>query len=627
MRAWLWVLASALCGGLVGACSSRDHEIEATPLATRAGEHVPCLHRDERGRAFFGELHVHTAWSFDAHPFDVRATPDEAYAFARGEALWLPPLDSEGRGTRRLRLDRPLDFAAVTDHAEMFGEMRLCTVPGSAAYASSACEAYRGERPIPGMEAQPHLARVFAFIRTRRAAWLCGDDLAACTSAARSVWREIREAAERAYDRSDACRFTSFVGYEYSLTRDGNSMHRNVVFENDIVPELPTSSVEAPEAHQLWEALERECLDAGTGCDAIAIPHNSNLSGGTVFSLAGPEVSAEDAGRRARRRDRVERLAEIFQVKGDSECRNGRFEVMGGPDEACGFEKVRPPAAPFEDCGLETGTNGFSAEGCVSRLNFVRYALLEGLRQRDRLGMNALRLGIVAATDTHLGASGAVSEWAYPGAMGTPDASPVLRLGEREKLEGAPARAFPIYNNPGGLAGIWAPENTREALFAAMKRRETFGTSGPRIAPRFYAGWDLPQDLCGAPDLLERSQRAGVPMGATLVAREAQDAGPRFVVSAIADAGAPTEGLERIQIVKGWVDDEGRMHQRVVEVVASPDASRPPPASCASSEPRGRTRLCATWQDPEFDASRPAVYYARVLQVPTCRWSTCAGTC
>ena len=312
-------------------------------------------------------------------------------------------LDANGNGVRRLRIDRPLDFAAVTDHAEMFGEMHLCTTPGSLQYDTPACQTYRGERPIPGMEAQPHLARIFAFVGARRAPSLCGDDLSACASAARSVWHEIRAAAERAYDRSDACSFTSFVAYEYSLSANGNSIHRNVIFRGDVVPEVPTSSAEAPEPWQLWDALERDCLDAGTGCDAIAIPHNSNLSGGEVFALAGPEVSATEARERARLRARVERIAEIYQMKGDSECRNGLFEVLGDHDEACGFEKVRPPERRDEDCELATGSDGFSAQGCVSRLSYVRYALLEGLRQRERLGLNALRLGIIAATDTHLG--------------------------------------------------------------------------------------------------------------------------------------------------------------------------------------------------------------------------------
>jgi hypothetical protein len=606
------------------ACSATDETLPTEPDAQARpmrAEHVPCLDRDPLGQAFFGELHLHTALSFDAYPFEVRAKPDDAYAFAQGVELALPPFDREDRGDRILRIDRPLDFAAVTDHAEMFGEMRLCADPDSKQYDRAPCRTYRGEVEVAGNGSQPHLARLFAFMKIRRAPSFCGEGLEICLDASRSVWQEIRAAAERAYDRSETCRFTSFVGYEYSLTTDGNSIHRNVLFASDVVPDIPTSSVEAPEPHQLWEALERDCLDAGTGCDAIAIPHNPNLSGGHVFSLGGPGMTAAEARDRARRRARVERLAEVFQVKGDSECRNGLFDVLGGPDEACDFEKIRPPDESVVDCELGTGRDGFSAEGCVSRLNFVRYALIEGLRQHERLGLNALQLGMIAATDTHLGAAGAVSEVGYPGAMGAPDHTPELRLADPAKLEGAPARAIPRRNNPGGLAGVWAPENTREALFAAMKRRETFGTSGPRIEPRFYAGWDLPEDLCEAPDFRERSRTQGVPMGGTLVADERERRAPRFVLAALADAASPSSGLERLQIVKGWVDDAGRMQQRVYDVaaLATPDE---PLTRCDDDRPRGRARLCAVWSDPDFDATRRAVYYGRVLQVPTCRWST-----
>lgn len=586
-----------------------------------AGDHVPCQSRNALGQAFFGELHVHTATSFDAYPVGVRATPDQAYAFARGEELALPPVDAAGDSARVVRIDRPLDFAAVTDHAEMFGEMHLCTVPGAPQYDTTPCQIFRGDREVPGPGGSHPLARIFAFLNIRRAPAFCGDDLAACTTAAARVWQETQAAAERAYDRSDVCSFTSFVGYEYSLTDQGNSIHRNVIFRSDVVPDAPTSSVEAPEPYQLWSALHRDCIDAGTGCDAIAIPHNSNLGGGLVFALEEPGVSLEASRERAAQRARLERLAEIFQVKGDSECRNGLFEVLGGPDELCDFEKRRRPDSEIADCKLGTGTGGFSGAGCISRISFVRYALLEGLRQRERLGLNALRLGIVAATDTHLGLAGGVSEETYPGAMGLPDRNTELRLALGEQLEGAPAKAFPLLNNPGGLAGIWAAENTREALFDAMKRRETFGTSGPRIEPRFYAGWDLQPDLCEKPGFLERSQKGGVPMGATLYSSGAEQASPRFVLSANADPGSPRHGLERLQIVKGWIDDRGRMNQRIHEI-ASAEGPRSPPAQCTSDESRGRRQLCATWSDPEFDPDRSAVYYARVIQVPTCRWST-----
>ena len=612
----------AVCAGLaLAACSAAESAPVPPPGPGAPEPHVACLDRDPLGNPYFGELHVHTSLSFDAWAFDTRAGPDDAYAFARGRPLSLPPFDAEGHSDRELRIDRPLDFAAVTDHAELFGESVLCTQPGHPGYDLEMCRIYRGEQTMAGAGDQQNLARMFYFYSSRRAPELCGADGTACRGAAAEVWAEIRAAAERWYDRSEACEFTTFVAYEYSVG-DSVNLHRNVVFKNANVPEFVTSSVEAPEAYQLWEALRRDCLDAGTGCDVLAIPHNSNLSNGQMF-YSGYPGAADDAQRRERAalRARVERLAEIFQIKGDSECRNGLFEVLGGPDEACDFEKLRSPEEPVEDCGSGFGTEGgFRLEGCVSRLNYVRYALLEGLRQKELLGVNPLKLGIVAATDTHLAAAGAVSEAGFPGTRAQTH-TPAQRLSMPETLEGANARSWPLLNNPGGLAGVWAPENTREALFEAMRRRETFGTSGPRIAPRLYASWQFEADLCDDPKLVARASAAGVPMGSDLPPRADGRAAPALVFSALGDPAAPQAGLERLQVVKGWLDDSGRMHQSIHDVaVGSPAASEPPP-TCGDPRPRGAASLCAVWSDPDFDPSRAAVYYGRVLQVPSCRWS------
>jgi hypothetical protein len=283
--------------------------------------------------------------------------------------------------------------------------------------------------------------------------------------------------------------------------------------------------------------------------------------------------------------------------------------VLGAADELCAFEKLRP--GPVEDCGEGVGENGMFDQGCVSRRDFVRYALAEGLREQAQSGVNPFKLGIVASTDTHDAAPGNVDERSYAGHLGSVDAPP-------EPQDPG--------HSPGGLAGIWAEENTREALFDAMRRRETFGTSGPRIRVRMFAGWDYADALCSSADWVARGYAGGVPMGSDLPPRPEGGGAPRITVRAERDPGSerfPGAALERIQIVKVWTD-ASRVHQKVYDAAGravSEDSLDP--ASCAPPD-AGEASLCAVFRDPDFDPSRPAVYYARVLEVPTCRHSELA---
>lgn len=580
--------------------------------ATEARER--CAQHDPLRRPFFGDLHVHTRLSFDAQAFEVRTTPAEAYAFAQGAPLRLPPLDGAGAGTRLVRLDRPLDFAAVTDHSEFLGDVELCTTPGAPGYDSATCAAYRdadvdrgvtsfGVRLVPAQPSPP--------------ADLCGADGQACRTAARSVWQRVLEAAEAAYDRSAACRFTTFPAYEWTGATGLSTRHRNVVFRTERVP-APVSYFEQPTPAGLWRELRLRCLEAAEGCDVLAIPHNSNESNGTMFRIEYGETTDAEAQRAlAAERARMEPLVEIYQHKGDSECMNGLAGLLGAPDELCDFEKEIRPV--FEDCGEGTGSGGVARLGCFSRRDFVRGALLEGLLEERRLGVNPLRLGFIGSTDTHNGTPGLVDEIAFPGHRGTDDDTPAKRLGRGSLTLGG------ISFSPGGLAGVWAEENSRSSLFEALRRRETFATSGPRIVVRFFAGWELPDGLCEAPDLVEQGYARGVPMGGELPPRPA-GAAPRFVVAAMRDAGTrarPGTPLQAVQIVKGWIAN-GERHQQVVTVAGRlRDEEGADPATCALSG-HGPDSLCATWSDPEFDPEAPAFYYARVLEQPTCRWHALA---
>ena len=585
----------------------------------------PCVQRDPLRKAHFGDLHVHTSFSVDANVWDVRSDPAHAYAFARGESIALPPLDAQGRGTRSLQLERPLDFAAVTDHAETYGVTSVCTSPRAPQYGTAACRRYRGEtlgvRVLGWMRGGDgaHL-RLESLLGAR--AEICGESGVRCLGAAHDVWLETQQAAEAAYDRSSQCRFTSFVGYEYSAEERGSVLHRNVLFRNASVLPQPISAREAPAPRDLWHGLHAACIEGDPRCDVIAIPHNTNLSNGRAFRLDLPGVEGdEDLAALWRLRARIEPLVEIFQHQGDAECRDGLSGVEGAPDELCAFEKLRSTrdADGATDCGAGVGEGGLTDElgaaGCISRRDFARYALALGLAEEARSGANPFKLGVVAATGSRNATPGAVREPGFGGHSGIGDASAKGRMT-------ATRRRF----NPGGLAGVWAEENSRDSLFDALQRRETFGTSGPRIAPRFFGGWGYSADSCERSGLVDRGYAGGVPMGGDLPPRPADVAAPVFVAAALRDAGTSNfsgGSLERIQIVKAWSDAAGNVQQRVFDVAGEPG---PPidPSSCAPPE-ETKDSLCGVWTDPSFDPSVRAVYYARVLEVERCRylWREC----
>lgn len=607
-------------------------EADAAPFVERAAvrpdfaanDREPCSDHAPERNPYFGALHVHTALSGDAAGWGVTTTPGDSYRFARGEGMEVRFRDDDpGQEVPVVRLDRPLDFAAVTDHANQMAEARICLTPAIEGYDSILCRVFRGDIEPPFED--PVFRSMFRMlpmtllrIRSQR---LCGEDGVACLQETEPVWNEIQRAAEAAYDRSANCGFTTFVGYEYTLQQQGSNLHRNVIFANAAVPPSPLSAREATRPELLWSWLKRQCQDAGVGCDAITIPHNSNWSSGRMFfPYTLSDYSVDEQRRLAVLRNEMEPLAEILQVKGDSECRNGLSRVIGQPDEYCDFEKVRLPEESIEDCLDSVGSRGMSQQGCMSRWSFVRYGLMEGLREEKQLGTNSLKLGIVAATDNHNGAPGAVSESEWIGSIGV-DLDPRQRLREAIEIPNL-AKADGTRFNPGGISGVWAEENTRESLFAAMRRRETFGTSGPRIVPRFFASWTFDPAICSSPDLVTQAYSDGVPMGGDLPAPGVDDAAPTFLVTALMDSADGATPLQKIQIIKGWTDDEGNMHQSVMDVAG--DATTDATVDVASCERSGggHTSLCAVWRDDEFDPAQSAVYYSRVIETPSCRWTS-----
>ena len=593
-------VAAAAAAAVAAGCGDDTRRPTPDPLRETLGR---CADFDATRRPFFGDLHVHTTLSLDANLKGTQLGPADAYRFARGERVKLPPYDAQGNSARTLELGRPLDFVALTDHAEFLGLVTTCLTPGSAGCDHPNCVSYRNDPQS-------------AFISLNLNLSLSQPDPAApppcdgqsCRARTIDAWGQVRQTAEDAYDRTPACAFTSFVAYEWSGSPEVRNLHRNVIFRNHIVPEVPFTYFDGGYPELLWESLGRSCTRAGTGCDVLTIPHNSNLSSGLMFEqkqLDGVD-GAFDA-RYARTRAAMEPLVEVFQHKSDSECLPEQAE---GGDPLCNFEKTPYHTLASSSLGGPRGTPANPSD-------YIRHALGEGLALGARLGVNPFMYGMIGSTDTHQSVPGAVDEQSFPGHGGAGVAADTWSA---DKL------VDHIWFNPGGLAVLWAEENSREALFAAMRRREAYGTSGPRIVLRFFAG-DYPDDLCGKPDFAARGYAGGVPMGSTLKRGGAgAAAAPAFAVWAQRDAGSaghPGTALQRVQIVKGWLDGVTPRF-KVFDVAGN--AQNGADVDLATCTPRGAgaDELCSVWHDPAYDAGKPAFYYARVIENPSCRWHTYA---
>jgi Protein of unknown function (DUF3604) len=599
-------------------------------LTDYSGERETCSDRNPWRNAYFGDLHIHTALSLDAYQQDVRTMPKDAYDFAQGKEI---PFHNT-----TVRIDRPLDFAAVTDHAEYLGDLERCTSKDDSMYATEVCNVVRRgsgaafqvlkaafESEHTGTRAERvtrALKVLFESEDPKLNTDLCGGQGKSCAAAKQIGWQKIQAAAEDAYDRSAKCGFTTFVGYEYSGVKTGSNYHRNIIFRNANVPSAPISYLDAPQDYMLWQKLDHSCIRNTPSCDFLAIPHNSNLSNGKLLTpdySSANNTSEEKA--LALLRQRSEPLIEIFQHKGQSECINGGKGIESEPDELCEFEQVRNIGDSTtilgadlitEDCEDGVDDGGMIDTGCVSRNDYLRGALLTGLDEEQRLGVNPLKLGVLASTDTHESTPGAVDEQTWHGHVGREKSLP-LRL---QKKAGLPYR---LDGSPGGLAGVWAVENSRDALFDAMKRRETFGTSGPRIQPRFFASWSYDLNMCEQTDFVERAYEGGIPMGADLTNPPDAGARPRFAVAAVRDP----EGnlLQRLQIIKGWIDVEGKAHIEVIDVAGDANNNASVDLKSGETSGHGYNSLCTVYVDEKFKPEESAYYYLRVVENPSLRWS------
>jgi hypothetical protein len=535
------------------------------------------------GNLYWGDLHIHTSLSTDAFTMGVRALPDDAWRFARGGTI------EHGAGYA-IRLREPLDFAAVTDHAEYLGVLRALD-PDLPLSSRSLRERLLEDGP---------LMNTITFLRVAAGFSLAKVERSGAEAAMLSAWRQTVEAAER---HNDPGRFSAFIGYEWSSMPEDRNLHRNVIFRGAAVPVLPFSSLESEDPRELWRVLEQQ---REAGMDNMAIPHNGNVSGGLMYDRVDFDGAPLDAGY-AERRMRNEPLSEILQVKGSSET-----HPLLSPDDAfAGFE--------IFDQLLSAKVTPSQPQG-----SYARDALRTGIEFAHAEGFNPYRFGVIGSSDSH-NASSSTEEYNYHGKLPLLDGSAAIRLGKVLLLP--EERQLGRRWSAAGLAAVWAPENTREALFDAMRRKETYATSGPRIRVRFFGGWDYPEDLLQDADWVARAYAQGVPMGGDLPA--SCHAAPRFAVWAAqaADSGK----LERIQIIKGWIDATGASREQVHEVAlaatraagAGHAAGNTADAATADGQDSsGAQQLQVLWTDPDFDPARAAFYYARVIEVPTPRWST-----
>jgi hypothetical protein len=575
-------------------------------IEEQAAEHFksrgysPYADRGFPTQVLWGDTHLHTANSPDAFAFGNRLGPEEAYRFARGETV------TSATG-QRVQLSRPLDWLVVADHGVAMGAMM---------------ELYKGN---PALMRDERLKRWHLMMNesAEQGVKAAGELIAAGSQGdipeamldpmiARTVWRAYTETAE---EFNDPGRFTALIGYEWTSLVQGNNLHRVLIFRGDKSSAdqiLPFTFADSPDPEKLWEFMAS--YEAKTGDHVLAIPHNGNLSNGMMFAfttLSGEPLDRAYAASRAN----WEPVYEITQIKGDGES----HPFLSPNDEFAGYEVW--DKGNLDMSQLKTDD--------MLQYEYAREALKNGLRLESDLGVNPFKFGVVGSTDSHTSLM-AVEEENFFGKHSGKEPS--------DHRWAQPVLATPAGNVMGweqvssGLAAVWATDNTREAIWDAFNRREVYGTTGPRMLVRFWGGWDFVAADATSRLPAEIGYTKGVPMGGDLTSAPGGRS-PTFLVAALKD---PYSGnLDRIQIVKGWLDAAGNTHERVYDVVWG-DADRRQPGRDGKLPPVGNTvdvanatwtntigdpELITVWTDPDFDASQPAFYYARVLEIPTPRWT------
>jgi len=572
--------------------------ISKRPYSPYAGRAFPT-------RVFWGDTHVHTGFSMDAGAFGARLTPADAYRFAKGEEMTA----SSGQ---QVKLSRPLDFIVVSDHSDGMGFFPLVLSGSPAVLADPQGKRwYDMIQSGQGGTAALEIIRTFGLNQMPKAIFPAPG-----TQTYRNAWETTIKAAEEA---NDPGRFTAFIGYEWTSNAGGNNLHRNVIFRDDASkasltePFTTLPPLGSPNPVDLWKWMTD--FEARTGGRVLAIAHNGNLSNGRMFPIVESFTNRRVTREYVETRAKWEPLYEVTQIKGDGEA----HPMLSPSDEFADFEI------------WDKGNLDLTVDKAPAMLEFeyARSGLRTGLRLERDLGTNPYKFGMVGSTDTHTALATAEEDNFFGKAANAEPSAERLEHAFMNNPRGGPS-IMAWETVASGYAGVWATDNTREALFEAMQRKETYSTTGPRMIVRFFGGWEFEMRDAQNRMPAEIGYRKGVPMGGDLRAAPAGKA-PSFLVAALKDPiGA---NLDRVQIVKGWLDAQGETHEQVYDVAWSGNRTKGADgkvpavgntvdiANATWTNTIGATEFITVWTDPTFDATQRAFYYVRVLEIPTPRWT------
>jgi Protein of unknown function (DUF3604) len=588
----------------LSACQANNPDVETPTEATQQIEEVGAVKLAAAGsdKLLWGDTHLHTLNSADAFSFGARLSPADAYKFARGDEI------TSNTG-QEVKLKRPLDFLVIADHAEGLGLINELYVGNPKLIKDPKAKRWH-DMLNEGSEQSAVVGKELIVSHANGTLPKTMRNPLTVLPLLRSIWKTNNAIAE---EFNDPGTFTALIGYEYTSMPDGNNIHRNIIFRDgkektDKI--LPFSSIQSDNPENLWKWMAR--YEKKTGGQVLAIPHNSNLSNGLMFAktdFKGRDIDADYSKKRAR----WEPVVEITQIKGDSES----HPFLSPNDEF----------SSFGDVGWDLGNLSLQTlkEQEMLKGDYVREALKAGLGLEANTGTNPFKLGLIGATDSHTGlATGDENNFFGKFGINEPNKE---RVNETIGLGGSMANRFGWQYLAGGYAGVWARDNTRAEIWDALKRKEVYGTTGPRMKVRFFGGNYEIEDAENS-NMVGIGYEKGVPMGGDLQVEK--DQSPQFIVAASKDPDG--SNLDRAQIIKGWRSTDGNTHEKIYDVVwagerkIGSDGKLPAIGSTVNTEEAsyensiGKAELTATWTDPDFDPAQAAFYYVRVLEIPTPRW-------